>query len=62
MNPLELSNYEVSELEAGELIMNNGGFIALTILGVTYTAVQVASACGIAFGAGLAIGAAAAAN
>lgn len=44
----ELSNVEIQE--------TNGGFIPLLILGVTYTATQVAAAAGTFFLAGVATG------
>ncbi|SFW36339.1 hypothetical protein SAMN02927921_01324 [Sinomicrobium oceani] len=54
-----LENYGVQELELSEMQNIDGSFIPLVIFGVAYTAAQVATGMGIAFGAGVTIGAAA---
>lgn len=62
MRNLDLSNYGVNEMNAIEQAENSGGFIALTILGVAYTAGQVAGMFGAALAIGVGIGATAASN
>ncbi len=57
-----LENLGVQEMNSKELVDNNGGVIILTILGVGYTALQVAGAVGVLFTAGVAIGATVAAD
>ena len=52
-----LENLGVQEMNTRELTDNNGGFIPLVILGVAYTAGQVAAGTGLLFTAGVAIGA-----
>jgi hypothetical protein len=56
-----LDHMELVELNDDALTEVDGGFIALTILGVTYSATTVAAAVGAATAAGVAAGVAAAA-
>ena len=56
-----LENMQLTEISSKELESTDGGFVALTILGVTYTAAQVATAAGALFLAGVGAGVAAAA-
>jgi hypothetical protein len=56
-----LDHMELIELDDGTLTKVDGGFVALTILGVTYSATTVAAAMGAATAAGVAAGVAAAA-
>ncbi len=56
MKNLDLSGFGVQEMNAEEMRENDGGFIPLVILGVTYSAQLVAAACGTTFLAGVAAG------
>lgn len=56
-----LNEMGVTELDQSQLEHTDGGFVALTILGVTYSATQVAAAAGALFIAGVGAGVAAAA-
>jgi hypothetical protein len=53
----ELGLVELNDNKQKEI---DGGFVPLVILGVTYTAPQVAAAAGVLFAAGAAVGTAAA--
>ena len=57
---MDIVNSELSEITLDDMKSTNGGFVALTILGVTYTATQVATAAGALFIAGVGAGVAAA--
>jgi len=56
-----IEHMQLTEVSSKELESTDGGFVALTILGVTYTATQVAAGAGALFVAGVGAGVAAAA-
>lgn len=62
MENLQLSKWNVEELDSDNLLNTDGGFIPLIIWGIAFTAGEVAAGAGAVFLAGMGIGAAVAAQ